>query len=716
MPPAKTKSLKRCSVFLSYAHESNEHKEKVYGLAASLRRDGFEILIDIEKKSQEDWPLWMQRQLKSADFILCICTKVYLERFDHESPANIGLGVGWEGGLIRRMLYAENQQIDQIFPVCFSSDDEQFIPITIDGNNRFTVCNDVAYKQLLRKLLGKPEYQLPEEAIVAPPLTIESTIVAPLFIRPDNSEIDPKIRPADQSVAIKNDHASEITESSPIKHGKYVILKSLPSGLISSLEIADDKQLDRKVVIKSLVRPEDEMHFKAEVRELSRVGKHPNIVSVYGAWLDDKDPHYVREYIEGQSLHHKLRSDGKANLTIDFDHQVLITIGDAMIFAMQKNVFDLGLEPEKVLVRANDLNSNSGLVSNYGIVVSPGSGGSEYVKHELPQRLSRERQFYVPPEYFHDNLTSVNPHRANQYRLGILGYEMLVGSKDFFDIAGRQKDPSSGEINWPPLKSVDNTERFPRFLRDAIDRMIKRDPKDRYPTLEDAVEAVARRDVLVEVARDSFRRIIDKDDSTRFFHEFYTQLLKNKNIKKIFDSAGFPSNKKNVIDSQKNWVRQYGLLKEAIVLLFAHSLLKETDEPTVLSRICETHAKFMSIEYYDEFREKLLESVVKFDKGTDPRKLESAWRQAIEPGLSYLKSRFSSAQQESESGRDGGRLDGYEKVRAESRQQGVLLGRIAVLQELLGVDRTSSDELSEFDDERLSEIANELQSQLPNRR
>jgi hypothetical protein len=81
-------------------------------------------------------------------------------------------------------------------------------------------------------------------------------------------------------------------------------------------------------------------------------------------------------------------------------------------------------------------------------------------------------------------------------------------------------------------------------------------------------------------------------------------------------------------------------LKEAIVLLFSYSLLRETDERTILSPIVDFHRQLegMSSAYYDDFSEVLIDTVVETDSGgNSPDNLRKAWMQAIKPGLEYLR-------------------------------------------------------------------------------
>ena len=62
-----------------------------------------------------------------------------------------------------------------------------------------------------------------------------------------------------------------------------------------------------------------------------------------------------------------------------------------------------------------------------------------------------------------------------------------------------------------------------------------------------------------------------------------------------------------------------------------------------------------------------------------------------------------------------GLREGEAKGRVEGRREGALLGRISVLQELLGVAEPTPDELTRYDEGQLSGLAEKLQSQLRHR-
>lgn len=79
-------------VFVSYSHDSQEHKKWVLDLATRLRNNGVDAILDQwDLKPGGDLTHFMERSLSSADRVLMICTEKYVEK------ANSGAGgVGYE--------------------------------------------------------------------------------------------------------------------------------------------------------------------------------------------------------------------------------------------------------------------------------------------------------------------------------------------------------------------------------------------------------------------------------------------------------------------------------------------------------------------------------------------------------------------------------------------------------------------------------------------
>src|ERR1700730_16059132 len=94
-------------VFISYSHDSAEHKERVLRFAERLRKNGIDAQIDqyVGGRPPGGWPRWMLDKLDWADFVLLICTETYYRRFRGHEESGTGKGVDWEGQLITLQIY-----------------------------------------------------------------------------------------------------------------------------------------------------------------------------------------------------------------------------------------------------------------------------------------------------------------------------------------------------------------------------------------------------------------------------------------------------------------------------------------------------------------------------------------------------------------------------------------------------------------------------------
>ena len=178
------------TVFISYSHDSDEHAERVRGLCASLSRDGCDCRLDVYKDTDEDWPIWMTRQLLETGFVLCVVTETYARRFQDRELPDQGKGVGWEAGLIRRLLYQKKLHNNRIFPVFFVPSDERRIPLELVGYDFFFLAG-AGYEALLRKVLNQPNFTPPD---AGRPPNLGTRTTPPLFPRPgETPSPDPRI-------------------------------------------------------------------------------------------------------------------------------------------------------------------------------------------------------------------------------------------------------------------------------------------------------------------------------------------------------------------------------------------------------------------------------------------------------------------------------------------------------------------------------------------
>lgn len=147
-------------VFVSYSHDSAQHKQWVLEFASTIRMRGIDAILDQwDLKPGDDLPHFMETHLKVADYVLIICTEKYVEK------ANAGIGgVGYEKMIMTSTML---QHIDhsKIVPVVRQSGDKD-VPTFLETKKYIDFSSDedveYAYDELLRFLLGAPLHEKPE--------------------------------------------------------------------------------------------------------------------------------------------------------------------------------------------------------------------------------------------------------------------------------------------------------------------------------------------------------------------------------------------------------------------------------------------------------------------------------------------------------------------------------------------------------------------------
>lgn len=145
------------TVFISYSHDSDDHRERVLGLSERLRGDGIEARLDQYLNGAPDigWPRWMLDQLDEADFVVVVCTETYYRRFrGHEVPGT-GKGADWEGALITQEIYDTRSSSLKIVPVLFDREDERFIPEPLRRLTYYLLNSESSYNDFYDFLLGQ---------------------------------------------------------------------------------------------------------------------------------------------------------------------------------------------------------------------------------------------------------------------------------------------------------------------------------------------------------------------------------------------------------------------------------------------------------------------------------------------------------------------------------------------------------------------------------
>jgi tetratricopeptide (TPR) repeat protein len=149
-------------VFISYSHDSPEHKDRVLALANRLRQDGVDATIDrYEASPPEGWPMWMERQVRESDFVLVVCTDVYLKRAQGKEEPGKGHGARWESVLTYQQIYDAGSKNEKFIPVLLQGGERSHIPDPLKPATFYPCTTDEEYEQLYRRLTGQHEIDKP---------------------------------------------------------------------------------------------------------------------------------------------------------------------------------------------------------------------------------------------------------------------------------------------------------------------------------------------------------------------------------------------------------------------------------------------------------------------------------------------------------------------------------------------------------------------------
>ena len=160
-------------IFISYSHDSDDHKALVRSIADRLRADGLDCKIDqyLNGFPPEGWQRWMQTQIEEADYVLILCTPLYLQRFRGRASEG-GRGVNFEGVVISQTLYDEYYRNTKFIPVIPDAGSIDNVPLPLKAYSTYRLPAD--YTQLYRVLTDQPE-------------TLEPAIGKILYLPPKDS-------------------------------------------------------------------------------------------------------------------------------------------------------------------------------------------------------------------------------------------------------------------------------------------------------------------------------------------------------------------------------------------------------------------------------------------------------------------------------------------------------------------------------------------------
>ena len=239
---------------------------------------------------------------------------------------------------------------------------------------------------------------------------------------------------------------------------------------------AHDEQLDRTVAIKVIPfvgdDPDLQRRFRNEAQSAAKLD-HPRIASVYGVGLRGDWHYLVFEYIAGTNIRDQVQASGPLSI----DESVFFTceLAQALQHASERGIVHRDIKPSNVLISGDNIK-----------LVDMGLARSEHL--ELSEDMTASGVTlgtfdYISPEQARDPRDA--DIRSDIYSLGCTLYFMLTGQPPYPGGTMLQKLLSHG--NAPPPNARELRSEVSDSLASVIQKMLAKDPADRYQNARDLV-------------------------------------------------------------------------------------------------------------------------------------------------------------------------------------------------------------------------------------
>lgn len=281
------------------------------------------------------------------------------------------------------------------------------------------------------------------------------------------------------------------TSGDKLEYGHYTILRELGAGGMGVVYHCRDEFLQREIAIKmllpELMSDDDTVEvFRQEARLAAQL-EHPNVVTIHNIGLENREGkvhHYIAmEFLPGGSLKQRIASES-FSMEQCLEWMKQLTIG--LNYAHKRGVVHQDIKPDNIFI-THDGNLKIG---DFGLaLIATGVA------------IERAVQGKGTPAYMSPELCRGDPQdqRSDIYSLGTVFYELLTRERPYKASGMIEMAMKHATAPIPAAKKINKD--VPDVLDKAIQKMMAKNPEDRYQTLSEVLTILEKLLLEVQVAR-----------------------------------------------------------------------------------------------------------------------------------------------------------------------------------------------------------------------
>jgi tetratricopeptide (TPR) repeat protein/TolB-like protein/predicted Ser/Thr protein kinase len=252
--------------------------------------------------------------------------------------------------------------------------------------------------------------------------------------------------------------------------GRFAISRRLGAGGMGQVYGAEDTTLKRFVAIKRMAPDAEssEADRKRLLKEAQRASalNHPSIGAVYDVVEHAGELWLVMEYVEGETLRHRLAQP----ISTDEFFALATQCCEGLQAAHEKGIIHGDIKPENIMLAPG----NRVKILDFGVARRVwNSSPEDATKSMQTMTASGGTPAYMAPEVL---LQRPDDGRSDIFSIGLVFYEMLGGAQPFQSNSLATTVARIVHEEPPPLKNVSPP------LAAVVSRAIAKDPQNRYPT------------------------------------------------------------------------------------------------------------------------------------------------------------------------------------------------------------------------------------------